>query len=509
MTILTPEQVLERLSVRNGMQHFEYFVGRQRVFTRLAGVLSQEQSSPGWIHGPRRLGKSSLAQDLAAQARERGSATVYVDASQVPAADFAALLERVLERSPYKLSPTGAETAQKRFTALAARSAQQPILVVFDEFDHIAIHLGTDEQAFLRQLKEENPRFGYLFITRLSPALLVEEISQERSRLLGICNPERLSGLERREVHDLFKRISKDLGRPELERWHELVWKVVGGYSTAVMILAHALAAEALHQSLDEERGRELLEEKKREVQEHLTGLWRDLQPGTRALLLQNEAPRPHEPNLIELKQDGFFETALGVLRPTWLIEVGERLGRIPPEPTSSTGEKRMSRVERLHQFILGLNENVKRLGYPAVFAPTDEALRYFWLTRSVTSEEQLKSAVDHLYKVLCEGARSSSGTKEWRMPGVLLDIYRGSDGYEELITLRNFYSHDPNVRDAVDTPSSRYQNQGSVFRRHCGEENPRRPDQWNQIRDGLVNELMKVLTRMEEQSLQLPRVTK
>jgi len=502
MSALTPEQIMERLSVRNGMRQFEYFVGRQRSLTRLAGVHGQEQSAPGWIHGPRRMGKSSLALELTEKARERGSVVVYADTASTPAKDFEAMLAHVLEKAPSKIASTSGGTARKRFAAMAQHSEKQPIVIILDEFDHIAINLGTDEQAFLRQLKEEHPRFGYVFITRLNPALLVEEISDERSRLLGICNLERLSALERREVHDLYKRLARDLNQPGFEQWYEVVWNQVGGYPVAVQILTHALVAETLCRPIDENIVQEVLEDKKQEVQDHLSGLWRDLQPGTRTILLNPEGVKTSD--LTKVKQDGFCDVNSKVIRPGWLLEVGKQLGQIPPEMTVGDGS-RIGRVERLHQFILAVNENVMRLGYKPAFALTIEMLRYFWLTRTVRSEEQVRSAVDHLFKVLVEGARLQSGDKGWRLPKELKELYCKSDGYQQLVALRNFASHDAGSRDEMDAPSFRYKNQGEVFRKHSGQENPDQPSQWKKIRDGLVDDLVEIMAQLEERSRTLP----
>jgi hypothetical protein len=489
--------VLEQLAVRNGMQRFDYFVGRTRALNRLMGVVSQEQATAGWIHGPRRGGKSSLARKLAAEAARQGTTVIYLDASDVAPTDLDALLERVFSKLPPGFLPAEPAPVRKRFETLAGRSAEQPILLVFDEFDHIALNLGTDEQALLRRLKEEHKRFCYLFATRLKPSLIVEEVSEERSRLLGVCTPEKLAMMERRDVHDLCKRVGRDLGSASFERWHEWIWKAVGGLGAAVTALVHALAVEQLEGELDAARVEEVMEQRREDVDVFLSGFWRDLQPGTRELLL-DEGPTASSEHKGSAKQDGFIDAAGNVIRPTWLIEVSRRLGRVPPE-LSGMLPNRMAKTERLHMLINVLNANVKRLGYTQVFVLTDETLLYYPLNRPVMDEQGLRAAVDHLHKVLCEGSRNSAGKS--RIPEPLLPTFKRSDPYEELVALRNFYGHDPDHREEAERPSERYQNQGEVFRRHCGQTSPTRPEQWARVRDGLVDGFVAVLEKLEKDS--------
>ncbi|WP_375767762.1 ATP-binding protein [Archangium gephyra] len=504
MTAPQRKQVLEQLAVRNGMQRFNYFVGRTRALNRLMGVVSQEQTTAGWIHGPRRGGKSSLARNLASEAQQQGSTVVYLDASDLVPTDFDGLLERVLARIPPELRPSGSAPVRQRFEMLAGRSADNSILLVFDEFDQIALNLGTDEQALLRRLKEEHKRFCYLFATRLKPSLIVEEVSDERSRLLGVCTPEKLGMMERRDVHELCKRVGRDLGSASFERWHEPIWRAVGGLGAAVMALTHALAVEQLEVEgeLDAAQVEDVLEQRREDVNGFLSGFWRDLQPGTREFLLE-AGPAVSNEHRSSAKQEGFIDAAGSVIRPAWLIEVSNRLGRIPPEMQVGEGPNRVAKTERLHMLMAALNSNIKRLGYVQMFLHTDESLHYYPLNRPVRDQAGLKAAVDHLFKVLCEGARNSAGT--WRIPEPLLTEFKASAPYKELVALRHFYDHDPDQRDDAERPSERYQNQGEVFRRHCGQPNPDHSDQWERVRDGLVDGLVDLLARLEVRSRDLP----
>ncbi len=429
MTGPEPKQTLAQLAVRDGMQQFDYFVGRTRSLNLLTGVVNQEQTTAGWVHGPRRTGKSSLVRNLISQAQEAGSAVAYLDTSGVSPTDFDGLLERLFEKLPRELRPEGSGPARGRLEQLARRSTERPILLAFDEFDNIALNLGLDEQALLRRLKEEHKRFCYLFVTRLKPTLIVEQVSEERSRLLSICISERLGMLERRDILELCRRVASGMGSASFERWHGYIWKAVGGLGAAVMTLVHALAIESLEHELDEGRVEEVLEYRREPIESILSGFWRDLQPGTREMLLDADGAKASEYKGVA-KQDGFIDSAGGVIRPTWLIELGERLGSVPPE--SMGIPSRVAKVERLHILISALNGNVKRLSYPPVFVLTDEMLHYYLLTRPATTQDDLTSAVNHLSKILLEGSRASMGKKEWRMPPPLLEEFKKSDGYEE-----------------------------------------------------------------------------
>src|SRR4029453_10317091 len=110
---------------------------------------------------------------------------IWADVGDVSATNFTALVARIVERGETSLRLEG-HLPEARLESLAMYSKHTPITVVLDEFDHIAPNLTVMDQAFLRRLASENPKFGYLFITRIDPKRTVEEV-EEKSRILGIC----------------------------------------------------------------------------------------------------------------------------------------------------------------------------------------------------------------------------------------------------------------------------------------------------------------------------------
>jgi hypothetical protein len=507
---LNPHVVVGSLAVRQGLRDFRYFVGRNAAFTRLSGCLNPQQAASAWLHGPRRQGKSSLAHRLAAMARDKGALPLYIDAGRVTPGRFDDLLQQVVEAAPPELRASGANI-QERFSLLARASTERPILVIFDEFDHVAVDLRLDEQAFLRSLAETYQRFCYLFVTRLDPSLLVEEVTQVRSRLLGICALERLSALEKRDVRDLCRRVAKDLGQSSIEQWVEPIWDHVGGCAAAVMTLLHVLASEELEESLTTDRLHEVMQDRRKELEPLLAGLWADLKPGTRSTLLREQPPSEDELELQDARQDGYYSRMTGVIRPRWLLEVGRKLGEVPANQQPSSDAACWGRVERMHLLLSAINTHLQRRGYLQAFTHTDESLRYFPLLRVACSEEDFKTAVEHLYKVLHEGARSPKvpqGESAWRLPPRLKQALTESIGYRSLVELRNFYDHDPGRRAEPERPSRRYEAQGDFFERHCGERSPRTAEQWRKIRDGLVREVLAALEGMETLAQALERRT-
>lgn len=180
------ENALARLAVRETMREFRYFVGREEAALRLRGCVAGRQRFSAWLYGPARIGKSSLASYMATIANENGTRVIWADVGDIPPGQLPKALQRVCDRAGI-LSSGADESPECQFESLARSTVRQPVVVIFDEFDHLALECGIAEQAFLRRLASENDNFSYLFITRLDPMKLLEEVP-DHSRLLGIFN---------------------------------------------------------------------------------------------------------------------------------------------------------------------------------------------------------------------------------------------------------------------------------------------------------------------------------
>src|SRR5690606_36946337 len=62
---MTIREVLEALPGREGVPDKRWFVGRWDELEMLRGLFLGKQSSSLWLHGPRRIGKTSLADRVA------------------------------------------------------------------------------------------------------------------------------------------------------------------------------------------------------------------------------------------------------------------------------------------------------------------------------------------------------------------------------------------------------------------------------------------------------------
>lgn len=497
------DSVFERLAARDGMRDDRYFVGRKEALRRLRGcVVARDRHQLGcaWIHGARRIGKSSLAFRLKAQGEAEGSRVIWADASDIKPHSFEELLERVCDRAD-GLAQCAGESVQSRFERLARSAEKSPTVVVLDEFDRLAIELGTEEQGFLRRLAQENGCFSYVFLTRLDPTRLVEEVADHKSRLLGICQHERLGPLDERAARDLFRRVAKDLKEESLAEHFSLAWQRVGGAPICVMTLVQQLACSACEEPVNEDYACELIEQKRAEVGMHLGSLWRDLEPRVRALLLERceGEPLPEADHQAAL-ESGFLSRGRLTI-PTWLVERGKALGGVvlAPEPSSGGGghSKAFDSAERLNSLVYRINASLLRAGAERGFETTDEARRWYFLVRTGGGEQALRDVVDHLSKVLYEAARYPDG-KRWRLPEELVEAYKKTFGYNAIVALRNFYDHDPHSGADQGRPSKRFQNAGEIYTRYCGKHSPVDDGDWLRIRDGLVGDVVRALEELD-----------
>lgn len=502
MTFEAPQNTADtiaRLGTRKAMRDATFFVGRKKTLLELEPCL---RGNAAWLSGVKRIGKSSLARQLLARSNKHSARTIWVGMGDVSGLDF---FDQTLTRVLSEAGITCLSTPRSDFEALANSACKdRPILIVFDEFDRIATNLQMDEQAFLRRLTDHCEHFGYLFITRTEPSVLVEQVPDEMSRLLGCCTAIRLGALERGDVKELMARVANALGCEEVRECAETIWSLVGGHSIAVMTFAKAIAVHVATDGWRIDAFKEIQDLRKQEIAEILAGLWRDLVPPIRQALIDRDPEELSDSTRTTLRSDGYFSRSDGLIRPAWLCEVGEMLGIAP----SIVGleDQPLSRVERLHALMYSVNAISRRGGYPRAFEISPELLRHYLLTRIAANERSLAESVNHLSKVIYEGARKKpGGGAQWRLPSSVVSSLKKHIGYQQLVALRNFCDHDPEWDMDADQPNSNFVNEGDVYSRHCGTRNPSVALHWLQVRNGLLQDLIGMLEQLETEIRLLP----
>lgn len=491
------DTVLTRLGARQALTDFTYFVGRRETLRELTGGGAGNNF---WIYGARRVGKSTIARRIQRSVNDEATQSMWVDLSDVTSSHFECLIERTLRTTRF----AGAGDSKARFESLArTATAERPILVVYDEMDNIAPNLRADDQAFLRRVASENIRFNYLFISRGDPQRLVENLSDARSRLLGICNVVPVGALRERDVRELCKRVAADTRCDSVIGIAPTIWEVVGGHTMAVMTLLHAVVARIEEGTLTPADIHEAFARKKQVLQGELRSLWYDLTPATRAALLRERPSTVLDLEDGPLLIDGYLGSN-GVIRPSWLVEVGSAAGLVPHAAGVGSEVSGFAIAERLHSLLYAINADLQRRRYPPGFETTSEMFRWGCLVREVRSEADVSWCVNHLAKIIYEGARHKDGER-WRLPDVIVKQLKATRGYQELVALRNFWDHDPSTGADVEKPNRKFQNEGDVYEGHCGHRSPTSVEDWTNIRDGVVRSVADAVETVAREVSRLP----
>ena len=496
------DETLCLLGVRDRMSNFAYFVGRDEDVDQLLPCIGGEQRTCVWLHGPRRIGKSSLASYFGQRNEDEGGLTIWVDAGDLGQQDFDALLGRVvvqLDRS----SPVEGETIRERIERAVAPDQERRLLIVFDEMDRLAISLRTHEQAFLRRLSSDNPRLAFFFITRTAPSALVEEVPEVSSRLLGICVQHKLGILAPSAINELLRRVEERSGCAGCHAWFDVLWGTVGGHPLAVMSLTHALLAAARRSSCEDVDPDDVFERRQVEVDQWMDDLWTEIHPATRVLVLDDADEPSDRKQRIHAISDGFYSRRHGVIRPAEFLAAAERLGcsAVSPSAAFAADDSSQRYPEHLLALMYAINQRLRLRGLAAAFQATDEVYRYYVIARPVGSEEELAIVVNHLNKICIEAVKTRDDPPVWRLPAPLDTTYRTSKPIKAVGELRNFFDHDPNQGkegDSLTVRSGRHKRVGKVFDRLCGRPTPSAAADWGAIRNQLCRELIEVLIEIE-----------
>lgn len=496
MPALERERVMQLLSARAGMTDFSLFVGRKTELQKLAGVVDHPHSC-AWIFGPPRNGKSSLARLALDRARQNGNRAVMVDASSVPPGDFDELLARVLIEAGE--GRPSLESTRAVFTGLAKRTKDAPLLIVFDEFDRHAMRFGLDEQAFLRSHNATYPTLNYLFVTRSNPKHLVENVAVSRSRLLTICTVFSIPILDPSEVARLCQLVAEAFQMDHGAAWAEEIARSIGGHPSTVMDVLYNLAAGLMSDGAEALALEDVIERQRDSLADSLRQHWHALPVPCRLFLLATGATDDELQRSAEL--EGYWNRRRKIaLLPAILLQVARSEGAAAVEARGNDGV--LALLRELHQLMELVNLSCQRAGKPDVFMPpNNEVFRYYQLDRPMHSEHDLYPAIEHLARLIYEGARGRGGMKdidaaEWRINDENARYsFATSRGIQLLRDLQGYFRPSGNKPDS----SREEQHIGDWFQRVCGDRTPRSAAQFEAIVRFLLDELIAAVRGLAE----------
>lgn len=466
---------LKPLAERQSMIDDALFVGRAQDLSNL------RDAQVAWIHGPGRVGKSSLARRLIDSCRR----PLWLDVGDVSSGRLDDVLRRACER-------VGATDGEPRASYERAVRGGHVDAVVFDEFDHIAVNLDGDAQAFLRRLAEECRGTRTLFVTRRPPMSLVEEVDDARSRLLNVAIPCAPQPLERGDVIELLRRAGGYVGGQGLDAFAPVVWRETGGHPVSAMTIAHGLAVLALSGVLPAGR-RALPDDIERRhgaiLDQQARSLWLDLPPLVRAFLLEEEVSQEAQ----IAARDAGYVIRDAPHRPARLLKVGRVLGANAKRSTRETG----ALPDAIDERVYAINRaTARRCGHP-FFRPTNEANGGYLLARQCTDEATFRAVIDHLYKRFYESAKAHVGdappTKPLA-PGLweLAAPWRKDPAMVHVCSLRQDFFHDQTPRGEERSDGAALA-VGEVYRSLCGRLVPS-ADDWTRCRKVLLQRLIEGL---------------
>ena len=239
------EDIFSLLSCKNGMKEERYFVKRKELMAKLIGDISDDQHTSIWIYGARRIGKTSIANAISRFHSKKNYLSLYIDAIDFYQNGIQSVMEKSIELVKKTISLQG-ETLKEQFESLAKSSKSRPVLIIIDEFDKVALNMGEVDQAFFRRLDSEFNEFSFMFISYQSPTNIVEEV-EVNSRMLGVCDIQKIKAFNRLEIKSLFKKVETDLGINEFSNYAENVFSCIGGLPVTVIAACKELAIARHH----------------------------------------------------------------------------------------------------------------------------------------------------------------------------------------------------------------------------------------------------------------------
>jgi hypothetical protein len=479
------------------------FVGRRREMRIFESAIQGVQVKPLWVWGPRRMGKTSLSHALyCSQAAKivRISCDEY-DWQGID--DFGELIgKEVHSQLGMQLNGSG-KSCIKEIGKQSANNNR--ILLVLDEFDRFAVNLEMDEQAFLRATLQKYPYLGILFISRQRPEQLLQDYSEDNSRLLGVCGIIRMPMLEIIDILTLAKRLGT-ICEEDLPAWLSTwVYESVGGYPVCVQALIHEFLIMASHLGRfpSEEEFDEGSYAVRDSVNSDLTGLWSDLPRAVRTLLL---TPSEEVPDKIirEFKAMGLWVASRPV-RPAWLLEFGTELNRTE----EGHSVELIGLAEALNNGIQDCNYLALRKCKTQAFQVTQEVFKIFEIARPIKNTVHLNDRINTLYKLCVESVSFNlikNDEDRCLIPQAAVSAYTKSDGFQILLEWTNFTSYDLSHASESEESSKRYKDIGQIFSRYLGPGHckPTGKDECNIIYRGILVDIVQSVKMLQEDLQQL-----
>ena len=235
------------------------FVGREDILRRVLRVLANPDENAIVLYGQRRIGKSSVLQELALRLTDVGAySPVYFDLQDKAARSLDAVLMELTQRIATQLgapTPVGwAEDAQARFKneflpqILERLPSSHSLVLLFDEFDVLdgpsGQQAGVAFFPYLRDLLALTPRLQFVFVIGRRP----EELSTLTLSVFKGVPSERISLLDKNETTRLIRLSEVD----EALRWSapsvDAVYQLTGGHP----FLAQQLCQEVWENVFDQ-----------------------------------------------------------------------------------------------------------------------------------------------------------------------------------------------------------------------------------------------------------------
>ncbi len=462
------------------------FIGRKREVNKLIASLAGSQVTSAWIWGARKIGKTSLSYRIG---EDENIEIIRISCDNYKWDNIETFIETIAKEAISQLKIELKKERLERLTELAMKGKKNHhIIIILDEFDQIAVNLRQFEQAFLRATLQNNPFFGFVFISRVKPNELLQDYSDENSRLIGVCDVIRVPMLNKDEVADLIEILENRL-EEKLDKWFlNWVYEKVGGYPVCIQnilsefcVLGHNLGSIPSKQQINDEEHIFF-----QSIENELKGLWKDL-----PLFMRNKLLRSHDKITHAEKRDfmafNMFEDDAPI-SPIWLTEIGKESGLLIqgvnlPELFEIT--------ERLNDALKMCNNISLKMGGTQIFQTTQQFFHLFELTRPVVNETYLNERINILHKICIESTNSDKLTKEDRclIPKSIRPIYKKSDGFQILIAWRNFCFHDPSRDLQPSEKSERYRNIGQICCKYLGPNchTPESKDDYNRIYRGIL----------------------
>jgi hypothetical protein len=442
------------------------FVGRKKELKKLKASLEGPQLTPVWIWGSRRMGKTSLSFRLSENSTFQ---TVRINCDVLEWKDMDHLADVLVQETNSQLGINLKKDGKVSLQELAKNGAGgERVILILDEFDRIAVCLEQNEQAFLRKILQESSFFSIVFISRVKPEQLLQDYSDESSRLLGICEVLRMPMLSSGDVSDLIRIVREICGITVPDWLAGWIYRRVGGYPICVQALLreYLLQCSLYSMPIPEDEMNRLNIFFVDASESYLEGLWKDLPYLIRNWLLKDVTAL-----------SGSLEREIAVLnlmegdtplKPLYLVDTGAKKGLVAQDEHLA---EFIGLAERLNDAIKMCNEYSLRKGNPAVFQVTQQIFFIFEVARPVTNELVLNDRISKLHKICIESTNSDRLPKEDRclIPRDIRQIYKKSDGFEVLVAWRNFCFHDASHDLEAHRGSDRYKNIGQICCKYLG----------------------------------------